>query len=167
MSWQKRRIAKDITSRIPRLYRDTDFRGKHSGWAVGSGPYLGEHGTTGAERAGESGRSSAKWHLRPLGLFRGCRYSPSLGHLMKNNAPQLIIMLSGTVLILAGIALIAWQMQHEFATPDFVPQGRSGTLNTSGFTVTTTHDGIIICFVGAFLEIIGYIGAVPWRKVRD
>jgi hypothetical protein len=86
---------------------------------------------------------------------------------MKNNAPQLIIMLSGAALILAGIALIVWQMQHEFATPNFVPEGRSGTLNTSGFTVTTTHDGIIISFVGALLEIIGYIGAVPWRSGRD
>jgi hypothetical protein len=86
---------------------------------------------------------------------------------MKNNAPQLIIMLSGAALILAGIALIIWQMQHEFAIPNFIPEGRSGTLSTSGLSVTTTHDGIILAFVGALLQIIGYIGAVPWRSGRD
>jgi hypothetical protein len=43
---------------------------------------------------------------------------------MKNNAPQLIIMLSGAALIMAGIALIIWQMGHEFANLNFIPERR-------------------------------------------
>lgn len=71
---------------------------------------------------------------------------------MDNRAPQLIIMISGSIALVAGIVMVAVQFLHDLKAGGGAAGG-SGT----GFTVFT---------VGACLEAIGYVATRPWRHLR-
>ena len=79
---------------------------------------------------------------------------------------QRIIMLSGAVLIVAGIGLIIAQMWIEVTQPQHAFSQRGASLEGAGTkaTVQTTYVGLIIVFVGAFLEIVGYVASRPWKS---
>jgi hypothetical protein len=82
---------------------------------------------------------------------------------------QLIIMLSGALLIVVGIGLIIAQMWIEVTIPAHEFAQRGATLEGAGTktSVQTTYVGLIVLFVGAFLEIIGYVTSSPWKTVHQ
>lgn len=82
---------------------------------------------------------------------------------------QLIIMLSGALLIVVGIGLIVAQMWIEVTIPAHAFDQRSGMLKGAGteVSVQTTYVGLIVLFVGAFLEIVGYVAGRPWKRVGN
>lgn len=77
--------------------------------------------------------------------------------------PQVIIMWSGVVLIALGVILISVQMVLQIAVPAFEAPSRSLGLEGLGAkaSVQTTYVGLVLVVVGAFLEIVGYVGARP------
>ena len=78
---------------------------------------------------------------------------------------QLIIMLSGALLIVVGIGLIIVQMWIEVTMPahDFAQRGAMLEGAGTKASVQTTYVGVIVLFLGAFLEIIGYVAGKPWN----
>ena len=82
---------------------------------------------------------------------------------------QLIIMLSGALLIVVGIGLIIAQMWVEVSIPAHEFAHRSATFEGAGTkaSVQTTYVGLIVLFVGAFLEIIGYVAGKPWKATHE
>ena len=77
---------------------------------------------------------------------------------------QVIIMLSGAALIV-GVVLVVLQFQHQLSMPDFVPRTRSVRVQPTGaFDIKATHAGLVLVAIGAFLEAVGYMATVPWRK---
>lgn len=78
---------------------------------------------------------------------------------------QLIIMLSGALLIVVGIGLIVAQMWIEVTIPTQEFARRGASLEGAGTkaSVQTTYVGLIVLFVGAFLEIVGYVAGRPWK----
>lgn len=78
---------------------------------------------------------------------------------------QVIIMLSGAALIVVGVVLVVLQFQHQLSMPDFVPRTRSVRVQPTGaFDIKATHAGLVLVAIGAFLEAVGYMATVPWRK---
>jgi uncharacterized membrane protein len=90
---------------------------------------------------------------------------------MKDKLPQLMIMISGVALILAGLVLVVLQIQHEMSMPSFTPAPRSiETTPTGGIKLSTTYVGLVVMAIGAALEIVGFVAATPWRnstRVRE
>jgi hypothetical protein len=82
---------------------------------------------------------------------------------------QLIIMLSGALLVVVGIGLIIAQMWIEVTIPAQEFAKRAATFKGAGTeaTVQTTYVGLTVLYVGAFLEIIGYVAGKPWKPTRD
>ena len=84
---------------------------------------------------------------------------------MSKNLPQIIIMLSGAILIVVGLVLVALQFQHDTNMPAHAPDTRVlETTPTGGLKLTTTYVGLIVLGIGAALEIVGYVAALPWRN---
>jgi hypothetical protein len=80
--------------------------------------------------------------------------------------PQMLIMCTGTILILCGIAMVGYQGYSEIASPapDGVQQQQQATIATSGqISVKTRFPGIELIAIGALLQIVGYLGAQPWK----
>jgi hypothetical protein len=81
----------------------------------------------------------------------------------QNQWPQAIILISGAILILIGIIAVCLQSYHEvMAGPVTQTNDLSVWLNTR-LKVTTRFPGIEMIVIGSFLEIVGYLGARPWR----
>ena len=82
---------------------------------------------------------------------------------------QLIIMLSGALLVVVGIGLIIAQMWIEVTIPahDFAKRGATFTGAGTQASVETTYVGLIVLYVGAFLEIIGYVAGKPWKTTHE
>lgn len=79
--------------------------------------------------------------------------------------PQLIIMLSGAVLIVIGTVLVFVQLMHEMNQPAFAPPTRAlETTPTGGIQLSTTYVGLVVLAIGAALEIVGYVASTPWRN---
>lgn len=77
--------------------------------------------------------------------------------------PQLIIMLSGAVLLMVGVVLVSIQFGHEMmagipASPRALKGGKEGA------ELTTTYIGLMVTAIGAFLETVGYLATLPWRS---
>ena len=76
---------------------------------------------------------------------------------------QAVIMWSGVALICAGILLVGAQIWIQIYVPTF--QAASRSLGVEGLgtkaSLQTTYIGLILVVLGAFLEIIGYLGARP------
>ena len=82
--------------------------------------------------------------------------------------PQLIVMLSGAALLVAGLVLVVVQLAVEMNAPTFVPSTRSiETSATGGIKLRTTYVGLVVMAIGAALEIVGYVATVPWRSRAD
>lgn len=83
---------------------------------------------------------------------------------MNRQLPQLIIMISGALLIVVGIVLVAIQM-GDMTLADAPRRTRSiETTPSGGIKLTTTYVGLVVMVIGAALEIVGYLGATPWRR---
>jgi uncharacterized membrane protein len=82
-----------------------------------------------------------------------------------HRTPQLIIMLSGAVLIVAGLALIAVQFNQEVLISGSRPASRTIETDPSGgLKLTTTYVGLVVVAIGALLETVGYLAGLPWRR---
>jgi hypothetical protein len=77
--------------------------------------------------------------------------------------PQILIMSTGTLLILCGIAMVAYQSYSEITSkhPGFPSQ--SATVAPGQISVTTRFPGIELVAIGALLQIVGYLGTQPWK----
>jgi hypothetical protein len=86
---------------------------------------------------------------------------------MRPKDAQTVIMLSGAILIVGGLILIGAQFWIEVSlsadAPNFAKRGAN--LEAAGVTasVQTTYVGLVVLIVGAFLEVVGFIAARPWR----
>jgi hypothetical protein len=82
---------------------------------------------------------------------------------------QLIIMLSGALLIFVGIGLVIAQMWIEVTVPahEFAKRGASFEGAGTKTEVHTTYVGLIVLYLGAFLEIIGYVTGRPWKVTQE
>ena len=83
------------------------------------------------------------------------------------NWPQATIMFSGTLLVLIGVLADCGQLYVELLILPKVPvQPRPNDIRvtTNEFSATTRFAGIELVIVGAMLQVIGYLGTVPWRK---
>jgi hypothetical protein len=80
--------------------------------------------------------------------------------------PQLIILISGAVLILTGIILVVFQMILQMKRPDVKFQPRSlnvaGPFKTKG-ALKTTYAGLVMILLGVVMEIVGYLATAPWK----
>lgn len=86
---------------------------------------------------------------------------------MSKNLPQILIMLSGAILIVVGVVLIVVQFQHELAAPTISAFPRSlETSPSGGIKLVTTYVGLIVVGIGAALETVGYVATTPWRAGR-
>jgi hypothetical protein len=77
---------------------------------------------------------------------------------MSRHLPQLIILISGAVLIIFGIGLVTTQLVQEIlfkADVPFCEVNFSGT----GFKLNTHYAGLSLAGIGAFLEIVGWLGS--------
>jgi hypothetical protein len=74
---------------------------------------------------------------------------------MKRLTPQLIIMLSGALLIVAGLVLLDIQL----SIPSQNPESGVFDADLSNLELITDHIGLAVLGVGAILEIVGFIGA--------
>jgi hypothetical protein len=77
-------------------------------------------------------------------------------------------MISGAVLLVAGIALIIPQFYIEMLTfSQLKPVDRSTLDASKGLSFTTSYVGVMVLGIGPFLEIVGYISTVPWRQNKN
>ncbi len=87
---------------------------------------------------------------------------------MRNQLPQLIIMLSGAALIIIGVALVCLQFYHESQMQGLTPVMRGLTVDPRGTSsLQTTYVGLIVIAIGAVLEVVGILAArrsTPKRK---
>jgi uncharacterized membrane protein len=85
---------------------------------------------------------------------------------MSQRWPQLVIMISGAVLMLVSIILIAVQFSHELTQPEFAPRTRSleAAPYEGALKLTTNYVGLVVIALGALLEIVGYVATLPWRE---
>ncbi len=83
---------------------------------------------------------------------------------MRSSKPQMIIMLSGALLIAIGIAAVCFQGYMEIMSPKpFQPPPQSLNANPNQFSITTRFPGLELVIIGAVLEIVGYLGVRPWK----
>jgi hypothetical protein len=86
--------------------------------------------------------------------------------------PQLIIMLSGALLIVVGVTAVCFQAYMEITSQTLDPArfspGPSNDLlaRPSEFKITTRFAGIELIVIGALLQIVGYLGTQPWKKTE-
>ena len=86
---------------------------------------------------------------------------------MNRHWPQLIIVISGAVLIAVGILAICAQMYTEFMSGSFPGGFSSLEAIPAHFKVSTSYVGIELVILGVVLEIVGYIGTGPWKKFTN
>jgi hypothetical protein len=101
---------------------------------------------------------------KAAGLKHVVRNATAIGDEMR---PQMLIMCTGTILILCGIAMVGYQGYSEIASPatSQVQQQQQATVATSGeISVKTRFPGIELIAIGAVLQIVGYLGAQPWKR---
>ncbi len=78
--------------------------------------------------------------------------------------PQMLIMSSGALLILCGIAMVAYQGYSEITSQQSgVQQQQSASVAPGQISVTTRFPGIELVAIGALLQIVGYLGTQPWK----
>ena len=83
--------------------------------------------------------------------------------------PQLIIMLTGAVLIAVGLIFIGMQFQNEARAGRLMSQPVDPMAQhilvdpKKGVDLTTRFVGLEIIIIGAVLEIAGFLGVRPWR----
>jgi hypothetical protein len=80
---------------------------------------------------------------------------------MKRDWSQITIMLSGTFLIIFGVATVLFQViEQQISGAANTPMGVSQSLHASasGFTTTTHYVGLELVVVGAVLQIVGFLG---------
>lgn len=88
-----------------------------------------------------------------------------IGGCMRNQVPQLIIMLSGAALITVGIMLVIMQFAHEMQLPQYMPSTRGLEFGPAeGIKLSTTYVGLILVGIGAFLEVVGFGATIPWKQ---
>jgi len=87
---------------------------------------------------------------------------------MIQKLPQLIIMLTGAVLIAVGLVFIWNQFALEahaarLASTPVDPQSQHIMVDPAkGVDLSTRFVGLEIVVVGAVLEIVGFLGLKPW-----
>jgi uncharacterized membrane protein len=87
---------------------------------------------------------------------------------MTRGLPQLIIMISGAVLIAAGLFFVALQFQNETRAARILsqpvdPMSQHMAVDPGkGVDLSTRFVGLEIVVVGAVLEIVGFLGLKPW-----
>lgn len=81
------------------------------------------------------------------------------------NRPQLILLISGTTLIVVGIGLVIAQVFIQVDAPEVTFPTRSLGIDapSASATVETTYVGLVIIVIGAVLEIVAYVGGRPWK----
>lgn len=83
---------------------------------------------------------------------------------MSNRMPQLVIMFSGAVLMVFGAVLVAIQFQAGLMSGE-PPPSRSIAIDPQGrIDLATTYIGAVIIAMGVFLEMVGYLATLPWRR---
>ena len=86
------------------------------------------------------------------------------GRLLNRDIAQLIIMISGAVLLTVGIIMIIPQFCIEMWI-----YYKSATISPSQFDASkgiklgTQYVGVMVLAIGATLEIVGYVSTLPWR----
>lgn len=92
---------------------------------------------------------------------------------MSKTIPQLIIMLSGAALIVAGLVFVGLQFFNEahaaaVASRPVDPMSQHVAIEPGkGVDLTTRFVGLEIIVVGAVLEIAGFLGLKPWSAKPD
>jgi hypothetical protein len=87
--------------------------------------------------------------------------------MMKNDIPQLIIMVSGAVLIVLGIALVIPQFYIEMQIyAQLKSIGASGFDASKGIHISTSYVGVMVLGTGATLEIVGYVSGI-WKHRKN
>jgi len=85
----------------------------------------------------------------------------------RTNAAQLIIMISGAVLLFAGLGMTAAQLATELEAKKFLMSNLSGfNAGKDGFNFTTSYVGLNLAALGTILEIVGYVASRPWRSSK-
>jgi hypothetical protein len=79
---------------------------------------------------------------------------------MNRHLPQLIIMSSGAILLLSGIALIVFQMLTQ---PTLPVDSKAINISPAHLGLETHYVGLVLVAVGAVLEVVGYFGARSWH----
>jgi hypothetical protein len=82
--------------------------------------------------------------------------------------PQMLIMVSGALLILVGVIAVCLQSYRETNTPNLTA-GLTQELKAAptSFQVTTRFPGIELIIIGAVLELAGYFGSRPWSGSQN
>lgn len=80
--------------------------------------------------------------------------------------PQLIIIVSGAVLMLTGIVLVAIEMRIQQGQP--VEKRATRSFNVSGpfktkASLKTTYAGLVMILLGVAMEVVGYLATAPWK----
>jgi uncharacterized membrane protein len=80
--------------------------------------------------------------------------------------PQLIVIVSGAVLMLTGIVLVVIEMRIQMNSPGTKRITRS--FNVSGpfktkATLKTTYAGLVMILLGAVMEVVAYLATAPWK----
>jgi uncharacterized membrane protein len=83
---------------------------------------------------------------------------------MKRHWPQLIIVISGAVLIVMGMVAIGVQLFNQFMHNDFGGGFSRMDIVPPRAGLVTSYVGMELVVIGAVLEMVGYIGTAPWRK---
>lgn len=112
----------------------------------------------------DHGLEDALFHR--LGQARGCHWvATSEADVVSDRTPQLVIMVSGAALIVTGLVLITVQFYQEVLVLGSRPASRSIETDPSGgLKLTTTYVGLVVVAIGALLETVGYLAALPWRR---
>jgi hypothetical protein len=81
--------------------------------------------------------------------------------------PQMLIMSSGALLILCGVAMVAYQGYSEITSQQSgvqeQQQQQSASIAPGQISVKTRFPGIELVAIGALLQIVGYLGTQPWK----
>jgi hypothetical protein len=82
---------------------------------------------------------------------------------MNKSWPQMIIMISATIVLITGLVLVLWQIVASGFSPE-----EGSHLRPTGelFGVETHFVGVMVLTVGALLMIIGYLAGRPWSRNR-
>lgn len=77
--------------------------------------------------------------------------------------PQALIMSVGSLIVLIGLALVAFPPDDPASGPLRANEIRVTAPGTTMF-LTTQRPGITLIIAGSILLIVGFISSMPWRR---
>jgi uncharacterized membrane protein len=86
-----------------------------------------------------------------------------VGRYSSREIAQLIVLLSGALLIVVGLVLVCWQFYILASMPKPNFPDRELQVTQQAIHLRTTYVGLMVLVTGAVLEAVGYLSAFPWR----